>query len=210
MIIQQRNRLGRTSRDRGSFLFGAKSIYGVATSRSDGVIFDLPLSDAGAGTVNTLPVFAAGSYTATFTRATVAWTKLSTGLWASVATGVARSCYLGANTAVGAYGGYFAEAAGTQLVTPTASIRDMTDASWVAVTCTKAKTATGIDGAANSASTLTATGATATVLQTLVAAASSRAFSAFVRRDSFTLRGVDVIQDSLGKTFLWRCLANLQ
>ncbi len=151
-----------------------------------GLIFDLPLKDLGAGAVNTAPNYAQGSPTPTFTRASVAWTKLSTGLWAEVATGVARSCYLGADTTVGAYGGYFAEDAGTQLVTPTASIRDMTDASWVAVTCTKAKTATGIDGVANSASTLTATGASATVLQTLVAAATSRTYSAFVRRKTGT------------------------
>ena len=150
------------------------------------MIFDLPLNDRGAGAVNTTPRIAKGSAAATFTRATVAWTKLASGLWAQVATGVARSCYLGADTAVGAYGGYFAEAAGTQLVTPTASIRDMTDASWAVVTMTKAKTATGIDGVGNSSSTLTATGANSTALQTLTAAASSRTYSAFVRRKTGT------------------------
>lgn len=147
-------------------------------------MFSAVFADLGAGAVDL--TLSAGSGSGTFTRNTVAWTKLSTGLWASVASGTARSCYLGADTTVGAYGGYFAEAAGTQLVTPTASIRDMTDASWVKVTTTVAKTATGIDGGANSASTLTATGATSTVLQTLSAAASSRTFSAFVRRKTGT------------------------
>jgi hypothetical protein len=155
-------------------------------SNTGAPIFVLPLNDAGAGAVNTAPLVSMGSGTAAFTRATVAWTKLSTGLWAQVNSGVARSCYLGANTAVGAYGGYFADGAGTQLVTPTASIRDMTDASWVKTTMTVTKVATGIDGAANSASRLAATGATATVLQTLVAAASSRTYSAWVRRVSGT------------------------
>ena len=82
--------------------------------------------------------------------------------------------------------GYNSEAAATQLVTPTASIRDMTDASWVKVTMTAAKTATGIDGVANSASTITATGVNATILQTLVAAASSRTYSCYVKRRTGT------------------------
>ncbi len=153
-----------------------------------GPSFFLPLSDAGAGAVNTVPIMAAGGLTATFTRATVAWTKLSSGLWASVASGTARSCYLGQNTAVGDYGGYLAEAAGVQLVTPTATIRDMTQAQWVSGGggITAAKTATGIDGLANVASTLTAAGVNGTILQTLTAAASSRTYSAFVRRKTGT------------------------
>lgn len=87
---------------------------------------------------------------------------------------------------ISAAGGYFAEIAGTQLVTPTAAIRDMTNAAWVPTNVTPAKTATGIDGVANSASTLTATANGGTILQTLVAAASSRTYSAFVRRKTGT------------------------
>lgn len=146
--------------------------------------FFLPLTDNTQGAVDL--VLSRGTGVATFTRATTAWTKLPSGLWKSVASGVARSSYLGANTAVGAYGGYLAENAGTQLVTPTASIRDMTNAAWAVVTMTTAKTATGIDGVVNSASTITATGANSTILQTLVAAASSRTYSAFVRRKTGT------------------------
>ena len=93
----------------------------------DNADFVLPLLDLGNGAVNT--VLARGTGSATYTRATTAWTKLASGLWRSVASGTARSAYIGLNTAVSAYGGYFAEGAGTQLVTPTASIRDMTDAS---------------------------------------------------------------------------------
>ena len=159
------------------------SANGVYRNSSRRARFVALFNDLGAGAVST---YARGLGAATFTRATVAWTKLSTGLWAEVASGTARSGYLGATTAVGAYGGYFVEAAGTQLVTPTASIRDMTDASWVKVTMTAAKNATGIDGVASSATTLTATGATATILQTLVAAASSRTYSCFMRRKTGT------------------------
>ena len=78
--------------------------------------------------------------------------------------------------------GYYAESAGTQLVTPTADISDMTQAGWVGVTMTAAKTSTGPNGIANSASRLTATGASATILHLLVAAASSRTYSAYIRR----------------------------
>ncbi len=162
------------------------NVYLAGGGVASPIIFNLPLTDAGSGIVNTTPTFAAGSATATFTRASVAWTKLSSGLWAQIASGSARSCYTGQDTAVGTYGGYLSEPAATQLVTPTASIRDMTDASWVKVNATAAKNATGIDGVANSASTLTATSNGGTVLQTLVAAASARTFSAFVRRKTGT------------------------
>lgn len=142
--------------------------------------FYAPLYDLGAGLVAT--TLSRGTGAATFVRATVAWTKLSTGLWSQIATGTARSTYLGANTAVGSYGGYFAEGAATQLVTPTASIRDMTDASWVKVTMTTAKTSTGIDGVGSSCTRCTASGANATILQTLVAAATTRTYSCWIRR----------------------------
>ena len=119
--------------------------------------FVLPLADLGAGAVSTTLQVGVGS--PTFTRATTAWTKLASGLWASVASGTPRACYLGANTAIGAYAGYLAEGAATQLVTPTATIRDMTQAQWVKVTMTTAKTSAGIDGVASSCTRCTATGA---------------------------------------------------
>jgi hypothetical protein len=144
--------------------------------------FNLPLNDLGNGIVNTVPAQSAGSPTATFTRASVAWTKLPSGLWGQVATGIARATYLGRDTAVGQYGGYWSEPAGVQLVPTTAAIRDMRDASWVAVGITPTLTATGIDGVPNACTTLTCTAPNGTILQTLVAAASSRTNSAFVRR----------------------------
>lgn len=143
--------------------------------------FILPLSDAGNGAVNLS--LARGAGAATFTRATAAATKLSTGLWKlDVASGTARSSYIGLNTAVGAYGGYLAEGAATQLCLDP---RDMTTANWVlGATMTRAKTSTGIDGTANSATRLTggAVTGTNTILQTLLAAATSRTYSAWVRR----------------------------
>lgn len=162
--------------------------------------FYLPLYDSGSGSVDTTVIRGVGG--ATFTRATVAWTKLASGLWAEVASGTARSGYIGADTAVGAYGGYFPELAGTQLVTPTASIRDMTDGAWTAgATMTVAKDGTGIDGVANSCSRLTggATDSTNTAFQTLTAAASSRTYSVWLKRVTGT-GTINITQDG-GSTY---------
>lgn len=156
--------------------------------------FWLEFSDSGAGLVNTTPSLANGSPTATFTRATTAWTKLSTGLWKSIASGSARSTYIGRDTTVSAYGGYWAENSGIQLVTPTASIRGMDDASWVKVNTTGVKSSTGIDGVASSCTRVTATGANGTILQTLVAAASTRTYSCFIKRITGTGE-IDISED---------------
>lgn len=140
--------------------------------------FILPLADLGGGAVDKSLLRGAGS--ATFTRATAAATKLSTGLWKlDVASGVARSGYIGLTTAVSAFGGYVAEAAATQLAL---NPRDMTQAAWAVVTMTTAQTSTGIDGVGNSCTRITATGASSTILQTLVAAATSRTNSCWVKR----------------------------
>lgn len=158
-------------------------LTGIAAMK--GVIpwsFFLPLNDIGGGIANISPAFSLGSPTPTYSRAAIAWTKLPTGLWAPVASGQPRATYLGLTTAITAYAGYFAEGTATQQVTPTASIRDMTDASWVATNITPTKNATGIDGVANSCTTLTATAANGTILKTLVQAAVGSVYSYWVRR----------------------------
>jgi len=146
--------------------------------------FDFTPTDAGAG-VATITL-RRGTGSATYTRATAGWTKLSTGNWGSVASGLPRYCYSGADTTVTTTGGYLTELAGTQLTTPTAAIRDMTNGAWTATNVTPAKNATGIDGVVNSASTLTCTSNGGTILCTLVAAASTRTYSPFVRRKTGT------------------------
>lgn len=60
--------------------------------------------------------------------------------------------------------------------------RDFTNAAWVKTSVTAAKDQTGIDGVANAASSLTATGANGTVLQSITLASSQRATSAYVKR----------------------------
>lgn len=165
-------------------LTGIKRVGRLYLGAGINLSFYLPLNDLGNGAVNTVTLFALGSVTPTITRASVAWCKLASGLWGQVTTGVMRSHYLGRDTAIGPYGGFLSELPGTQLVTPTAAIRDMTNAAWTAIGITPTKTATGIDGVPNSASTLTCTAPNGTILQTLVAAATSRTNSHFVRRVS--------------------------
>lgn len=75
--------------------------------------------------------------------------------------------------------GYHAEGARTNNLLYS---RDLTKAAWAKTNVTAAKTATGIDNAPNSASTLTAGAADATILQTLSLAAAARSFSAYVKR----------------------------
>lgn len=95
--------------------------------------------------------------------------------------------------------GYMNEEAKTQLVTPTASIRDMTDASWVKSNMTTAYTSTGADGKANSGTRCTATAANATILQTLTAAATSRTYSCRIRRVTGT-GNIEITQDGTNYT----------
>lgn len=179
MPIQSRERLGRTARPRGSVVF-SYAIGGAGQSNDPLASFILPLSDLGSGAVNTTPTTSYGSPTPTFTRATAAASRLSTGLWKlDVASGTARSHYMEFSPGLYTYGGYLAEPAATQLAT---NVRDMTNAAWVKVTMTTAQTSTGLDGVGNSCTRLTAAGANSTILQTLVAAASSRTYSAYVKR----------------------------
>lgn len=171
-------------------LQGRSGVNGVLGSSE----FFLPAYDLGSGAVDT--ALGRGVGVATFTRATAAAAKLSTGLWKrDVASGVARSSYIGLTTAISAYGGYFAEGARTQLAVDPL---DMTQASWVKVNVSALKNAVGIDGVANSACTLTSAAIGASILQTLVAAASTRTYSAWIRRVS----GTGTITISQGATTL--------
>lgn len=62
--------------------------------------------------------------------------------------------------------------------------RDMTQAAWVAVNITPALTATGITGAANSASTLTSTLGNGTILQTITLGSAADTYSVWLKRVS--------------------------
>ena len=60
--------------------------------------------------------------------------------------------------------------------------RDLTNAVWVKTSITAVKNQTGIDGVANSASSITATSANGTILQNITLASSQRLQSAYVKR----------------------------
>lgn len=91
------------------------------------------------------------------------------------------------------------EVAATQLVTPTASIRLVSDASWVKVGAPTIATTYGIDGVAGACNQVTSTAGNTTILQTLVAAASSRAFSVFIKRITGT-GNIELTQDGAAWT----------
>jgi hypothetical protein len=73
--------------------------------------------------------------------------------------------------------------------------RDFTNAAWVKTNITAALDVVGLDGAANTASSLTATAANATVLQTITAASAARVTSFYVRRITGT-GTVEITQDN--------------
>jgi len=136
-------------------------------------------ADAGAGSIHT--ALRKGGGVATTSRASVATTVGRSGLILSVASGVLRSNYSLATP--GLFLGYLSEPAGTQLVTPTAAISDLTNAAWIkSASMTVAFTSVGPDGNSNSATRCTAGAANQTCLLTLVAGASSRTVSLLVRR----------------------------
>jgi hypothetical protein len=73
--------------------------------------------------------------------------------------------------------------------------RDFTNAAWVKTNITAALDVVGLDGAANTASRLTATAANATALQTITAASAARVTSFYVRRITGT-GTVEITQDN--------------
>ena len=84
--------------------------------------------------------------------------------------------------------------------------RDLTNAAWVKTTMSAAKTAVGIDGAANSATTITASGALSTILQTVVQASTADTVSFFVKRRTGT-GTVEVTADDVAWTDITAALA---
>lgn len=63
---------------------------------------------------------------------------------------------------------------------------DLTNAAWVKTSCTAAYTATGADGVANSATTLTSSASNGTCLQSVTSTVNTRQLAAFVRRRTGT------------------------
>ena len=79
------------------------------------------------------------------------------------------------------------------------SCRDLTQSNWTKTNCTVALDSTGIDGAASSASSITATSANATVMQTVTQSATKCAGSVYLRRRT----GVGTIQTTQDGANTW-------
>jgi len=107
----------------------------------------------------------------TCTRSTSGYYQNRAGLLTSVALNTLRTGDMGA----------LIEGAATNVAIQN---RDLTNVAWTKTNCTAAKDQIGPDGVTNSASSLTATGATATCLQSITLASSARMQSAFVKRIS--------------------------
>lgn len=135
--------------------------------------FELPFADLGNGVVSTVEIRV--GMTPTFVRATAGWTRKSDLSWVGVASGSPRSYW----TRLGVYAGYLVE---PQRQNRCLHSRDLTNAAWVAVNVTTAKTQTGIDGVVNSCSLLTASLDAGTLLQTVVSASATRSYSAHIKR----------------------------
>lgn len=120
--------------------------------------------------------FALGAYyncpldkTFSVTRASTKYCQWQSQLWMSVASGA--PCITDQ--------GWLIEEARTNLAL---WARDMTQSgTWVAVTMTAALNAVGIDGAANSATTLTSTSAAGTILQSLTAGSTAYTYTVYVK-----------------------------
>lgn len=131
----------------------------------------------------------------TFSRAdaaTCATYEDACGLIQTVAANVFRDAYNDA----GVFLGKRVEDARANRIT---YARDLSNAAWVKTNMTATKTATGVDGQANSASVLTATGANGTVAFTFALAAVDHALSLMVKR----LVGTGAVLMSMDNGVTW-------
>lgn len=102
-------------------------------------------------------------------RASIAWQDNIAGVWTQFATSTVRQTNKGT----------LSELTGLNRLLHN---RDFTNASWVKTNVTAALNQTGIDSAANAASSLTATAINGTALQSVTLASSVRVVSVFVKR----------------------------
>lgn len=110
-----------------------------------------------------------------FSRASVALRRAFNGNNVPIRAGMA----IFDHSAEGASLGLRPESSATNRVV---SCRDMTQAAWACSGCTPALNATGIDGVANSASTLAANTSNATALQSITLVSGARCYSVHVKR----------------------------
>lgn len=129
----------------------------------------------------------------TFTRSTTAIYFDSTGVLQTAAINIPRFDY---NPVTFTPKGLLIEEARTNSLL---HCRDLANAVWVKTNTTAVKNAIGLDGITNSASTLTATGATGTCLQTLTLAAAARSYSVYIKRKT-GIGAVSITRDNVSYT----------
>ena len=112
----------------------------------------------------------------TFARASAAWSFDSSGLLVQASSGTPR---FNCEPITGQFRGLLIEEGRTNLLLRN---RDLANLAWVKLFASAATDQVGIDGAANSASLITASSSNATVTQTVVSASALRISSAFVKR----------------------------
>src|SRR5262245_33002299 len=129
MRIESPNHIGLGMRDHPRYRSGIRVRHFSEFGGEEEIIpsFWAQFNDSGSGIVDTTD--AIGSVSATFTRASTAWTRLKNGNWSSIASGSARSYY----RADGSYGGFFMELATTNRCLWS---RDLTNAVWTATNIT--------------------------------------------------------------------------
>lgn len=149
----------------------------------------LNFADLGNGAASIVPSIGTES-PGTFTNAAQGWTKLSSGLWAAGTNGVLRGIYSGFTTAAGSYLGGLFEGARTNSCL---QARDLSNASWTKTSATGAKDQAGIDGSANSASSLVATAGNGTATQALTIASAAKTVSFWIKR----ITGTGTVQITL-------------
>lgn len=191
---RQRRRAFGVSRSRGVTLTGAATLLGAETQGLAIDFTDLSMSIIDTGTpANTF----AGNPNSklTYSSPSTKWVLGSDGLYSSGTT--LRTSYNSSGTALGV----LIEEARTNLCLQS---NDLTNASWTKSNLTTAKTATGPDGAANSATTITASAGNATALQAITSGSAARITSVFLKRRTGT-GNVDVTQDN-GSTWATRVI----
>jgi hypothetical protein len=163
-----------------SSLFDRASIYFVPSGYKAGSLY---------------PIKPLGTANLDVTRATTAFRTNASGVLESVASGVPRLDY----PAAGGCPSLLVEPNRTNLALHS---RDLANAAWVKTDVTAAKDALGADAVASGATTLTASAASGTVLQTVTAASAQRTFSAYVRR----VTGTGTIEMTMDNGTTWTAI----
>lgn len=183
----------------GLYLYGRHNLYLNSAAPANQSITVTAGATYAITITGTVSVTASGATTGTLTAGTTAFTAATGTLTLGSTSGSgtvhvyrtpAVTTYLPTTSAIRYVLPYEWDASGNRLGVLLEEVRtnetlfssDFTQANWVKVNVTAAQTATGPTGVANSATTLTATLANGTALQTFVLGSATRVVSCFIKR----------------------------